>query len=230
MKENSKIYRCYQGYGDNMAIKDIIVPEGVEFYINRCDRGDSSTGKDRYDLLAVMPYSKEKMDIISSNSLITDTHKNIFDKYIIWQIRDISPIDSDFPITLVTPVIDEIYFKMTKVNDSKATEMMRKEGVIDHFFDPEYINDIQNIIDNNTDTIYYAKIHGISKDGYLDITYIHVKSVWNHEDEARIDRQNVELRNIFDNIISLQSNYSLVDKQEFDYALNEALLSLGVMF
>lgn len=229
MKENSKIYRCYQGYGDNMAIKDIIVPEGVEFYINRCDRGDGSTGKDRYDLLAVMPYSKEKMDIISSNSIIPDTHKNIFDKYIIWQIRDISPIDSDFPITLVAPVIDKIYFKMTKVNDSKATEMMRKEGVIDHFFNPEYINDIQNIIDNNTDTIYYAKIHGISKDGYLDITYIHVKSVWNHEDEARIDRQNVELRNIFDNT-SLQSNYSLVDKQEFDYALNEALLSLGVMF
>ena len=229
MKENSKIYRCYQGYGCTTAIKDIIVPEGVEFYINRCDRSNSSLDKDRYDLLAVMPYSKEKMDIISSNSLITDTHKNIFDKYIIWQIRDISPIDSDFPITLVAPVIDGIYFKMTKVNDSKATEMMRKEGVIDHFFDPEYINDIQNIIDNNTDTIYYAKIHGISKDGYLDITYIHVKSAWNHEDEARIDRQDVELRNIFDNT-SLQSNYSLVDKQEFDYALNETLLSLGVMF
>lgn len=229
MKENSKIYRCYQGYGDNMAIKDIIVPEGVVFYVNRHDRDDSSLDKDRYDLLAVMPYSKEKMGIISSNTLITDAYENIFDKYIIWQIRDIIPIDSDFPITLVAPVIDEIYFKMTKVNDSKATEMMRKEGVIDHFFDPEYINDIQNIIIDNTDTIYYAKIHGISECGYLDITYIHVKNSWNHEDEARIDRQNVELRNIFDNT-SLQSNYSLVDKQEFDYALNEALLSLGVMF
>ena len=30
MKENSKIYKCYQGYGDNMVIKDIIVPEGGE--------------------------------------------------------------------------------------------------------------------------------------------------------------------------------------------------------
>ena len=229
MKENSKIYRCYQGYGDNMAIKDIIVPEGVVFYVNRHDRDDSSLDKDRYDLLAVIPYSEEKMDIISSNTLITDTYKNIFDKYIIWQIRDIIPIDSDFPITLVAPVIDEIYFKMTKVNDSKASEMMRKEGIIDHFFDSEYINDIQNIIIDNTDTIYYAKIHGISERGYLDITYIQVKNSWNHEDEARIDRQNVELRNIFDNT-SLQSNYSLVDKQEFDYALNEALLSLGVMF
>ena len=228
MKENSKTYRCYQGYGDNMAIKDIIVPEGVVFYVNRHDRDDSSLDKDRYDLLAVMSYSKEKMGIISSNTLITDAYENIFDKYIIWQIRDIIPIDSDFPITLVAPVIDEIYFKMTKVNDSKATEMMRKEGVIDHFFDPEYINDIQNIIIDNTDTIYYAKIHGISERGYLDITYIHVKNSWNHEDEARIDRQNVELRNIFDNISQL--NYSLVDKQEFDYALNEALLSLDVMF
>lgn len=228
MKENSKTYRCYQGYGDNMAIKDIIVPEGVVFYVNRHDRDDSSLDKDRYDLLAVMSYSKEKMGIISSNTLITDAYENIFDKYIIWQIRDIIPIDSDFPITLVAPVIDEIYFKMTKVNDSKATEMMRKEGVIDHFFDPEYINDIQNIIIDNTDTIYYAKIHGISERGYLDITYIHVKNSWNHEDEARIDRQNVELRNIFDNISQL--NYSLIDKQEFDYALNEGLLSLGVMF
>ena len=228
MKENSKTYRCYQGYGDNMAIKDIIVPEGVVFYVNRHDCDDSSLDKDRYDLLAVMPYSKEKMGIIFSNSLITDAYENIFDKYIIWQIRDIIPIDSDFPITLVAPVIDEIYFKMTKVNDSKATEMMRKEGIIDHFFDPEYINDIQNIIDNNTDTIYYAKIHGISERGYLDITYIHVKNSWNHEDEAGIDRQNVELLNVFDNISQL--NYSLVDKQEFDYALNEALLSLGVMF
>ena len=229
MKENSKIYRCYQGYGDNMAIKDIIVPESVVFYVNRHDRDDSSLDKDRYDLLTVMPYSKEKMGIISSNTLITDAHENIFDKYIIWQIRDIIPIDSDFPITLVAPVIDEIYFKMTKVNDSKATEMMRKEGIIDHFFDSEYMNDIQNIIIDNTDTIYYAKIHGISERGYLDITYIQVKNSWNHEDEARIDRQNVELRNVFDNT-SLQSNYSLVDKQEFDYALNEALLSLGVMF
>ena len=228
MKENSKTYRCYQGYGDNMAIKDIIVPEGVVFYVNRHDRDDSSLDKDRYDLLAVMSYSKEKMGIISSNTLITDAYENIFDKYIIWQIRDIIPIDSDFPMTLVAPVIDEIYFKMTKVNDSKATEMMRKEGVIDHFFDPEYINDIQNIIIDNTDTIYYAKIHGISERGYLDITYIHVKNSWNHEDEARIDRQNVELRNIFDNISQL--NYSLIDKQEFDYALNEGLLSLGVMF
>ena len=229
MKENSKIYRCYQGYGDNMAIKDIIVPEGVVFYVNRHDRDDSSLDKDRYDLLAVIPYSEEKKDIISSNSLITDAYKNIFDKYIIWQIRDIIPIDSDFPITLVAPVIDEIYFKMTKVNDSKASEVMRKEGIIDHFFDSEYMNDIQNIIIDNTDTIYYAKIHGISERGYLDITYIQVKNSWNHEDEARIDRQNVELRNIFDNT-SLQSNYSLVDEQEFDYALNEALLSLGVMF
>ena len=229
MKENSKIYRCYQGYGDNMAIKDIIVPEGVVFYVNRHDRDDSSLDKDRYDLLTVMPYSKEKMGIISSNTLITDAYENIFDKYIIWQIRDILPIDSDFPTTLVAPVIDEIYFKMTKVNDRKATEMMRKEGIIDHFFDSEYMNDIQNIIIDNTDTIYYAKIHGISERGYLDITYIQVKNSWNHEDEARIDRQNVELRNIFDNT-SLQSNYSLVDKQEFDYALNEALLSLGVMF
>lgn len=228
MKENSKIYRCYQEYGDNMAIKDIIVPEGVVFYVNRHDRDDSSLDKDRYDLLAVIPYSEEKMDIISSNTLITDAYKNIFDKYIIWQIRDIIPIDSDFPITLVAPVIDEIYFKMTKVNDSKATEMMRKEGIIDHFFDSEYMNDIQNIIIDNTDTIYYAKIHGISECGYLDITYIHVKNSWNHEDEARIDRQNVELRNVFDNISQL--NYSLIDKQEFDYALNEALLSLGVMF
>ena len=229
MKENSKIYKCYQGYGDNMAIKDIIVPEGVVFYVNRHDRDDSSLDKDRYDLLAVMPYSEEKKDIISSNTLITDAFKNIFDKYIIWQILDIIPIDSDFPITLVAPVIDEIYFKMTKVNDSKASEVMRKEGIIDHFFDSEYMNDIQNIIIDNTDTIYYAKIHGISERGYLDITYIQVKNSWNHEDEARIDRQNVELRNIFDNT-SLQSNYSLVDKQEFDYALNEALLSLGVMF
>ena len=229
MKENSKIYKCYQGYGDNMAIKDTIVPEGVVFYVNRHDRDDSSLDKDRYDLLAVIPYSEEKKDIISSTTLITDAYKNIFDKYIIWQIRDIIPIDSDFPITLVAPVIDEIYFKMTKVNDSKATEVMRKEGIIDHFFDSEYMNDIQNIIIDNTDTIYYAKIHGISERGYLDITYIQVKNSWNHEDEARIDRQNVELRNIFDNT-SLQSNYSLVDKQEFDYALNEALLSLGVMF
>lgn len=228
MKENSKIYKCYQGYGDNMAIKDIIVPENVEFYASRHDRDDNSLDKDRYDLLAVIPYDEEKMNIISDN-IIFDTCVNIFDKYIIWQIRDIIPIDSDFPITLVAPVIDEIYFKMTKVNDSKATEMMRKEGVIDHFFDPEYINDIQNIIIDNTDTIYYAKIHGISERGYLDITYIHVKNSWNHEDEAGIDRQNVELRNVFDNT-SLQSNYSLVDKQEFDYALNEALLSLGVMF
>ena len=228
MKENSKIYKCYQGYGDNMSIKDIIVPEGVVFYVNRHDRDDSSLDKDRYDLLAVIPYSKEKMGIISSNTLITDAYENIFDKYIIWQIRDIIPIDSDFPITLVAPVIDEIYFKMTKVNDSKATETMRKEGVIDHFFDPEYINDIQNIIIDNTDTIYYAKIHGISERGYLDITYIHVKNSWNHEDEAGMDRQNVELRNVFDNISQL--NYSLIDKQEFDYALNEALLSLGVMF
>ena len=229
MKENSKIYRCYQGYGDNMAIKDIIVPEGVVFYVNRHDRDDSSLDKDRYDLLAVIPYSEEKKDIISSNSLITDAYKNIFDKYILWQIRDIIPIDSDFPITLVAPVIDEIYFKMTKVNDSKASEVMRKEGIIDHFFDSEYMNDIQNIIIDNTDTIYYAKIHGISERGYLDITYIQVKNSWNHEDEVRIDRQNVELCNIFDNT-SLQSNYSLVDKQEFDYTLNEALLSLGVMF
>ena len=228
MKENSKTYRCYQGYGDNMAIKDIIVPEGVVFYVNRHDRDDSSLDKDRYDLLAVIPYSKEKMGIISSNTLITDAYENIFDKYIIWQIRDIIPIDSDFPITLVAPVIDEIYFKMTKVNDSKATEMMRKEGIIDHFFDSEYMNDIQNIIIDNTDTIYYAKIHGISERGYLDITYIHVKNSWNHEDEAGIDRQNVELRNVFDNMSQL--NYSLIDKQEFDYALNEGLLSLGVMF
>ena len=228
MKENSKTYRCYQGYGDNMAIKDIIVPEGVVFYVNRHDRDDSSLDKDRYDLLAVIPYSKEKMGIISSNTLITDAYENIFDKYIIWQIRDIIPIDSDFPITLVAPVIDEIYFKMTKVNDSKATEMMRKEGIIDHFFDSEYMNDIQNIIIDNTDTIYYAKIHGISERGYLDITYIHVKNSWNHEDEAKIDRQNVELRNVFDNMSQL--NYSLIDKQEFDYALNEGLLSLGVMF
>ena len=228
MKENSKIYKCYQGYGDNMSIKDIIVPEGVVFYVNRHGRDDSSLDKDRYDLLAVMPYSKEKMGIISSNTLITDAYENIFDKYIIWQIRDTSPIDSDFPITLVAPVIDEIYFKMTKVNDSKATEMMRKEGVIDHFFDSEYMNDIQNIIIDNTDTIYYAKIHGISECGYLDITYIHVNNSWNHEDVAGIDRQNVELRNVFDN--TSQLNYSLIDKQEFDYALNEGLLSLGVMF
>lgn len=228
MKENSKIYKCYQGYGDNMTIKDIIVPEGVVFYVNRHDRDDSSLDKDRYDLLVVMPYSKEKMGIISSNTLITDAYENIFDKYIIWRIRDIIPIDSDFPITLVAPVIDEIYFKMTKVNDSKATEVMRKEGIIDHFFDSEYINDIQNIIIDNTDTIYYAKIHGISECGYLDITYIHVKNSWNHEDEARIDRQNVELRNIFDKTI--QSKYSLIDEQEFDYALNDSLLRLGVMF
>ena len=229
MKENSKIYRCYQGYGDNMAIKDIIVPASVVFYVNRHDRDDSSIDKDRYDLLAVMPYSKEKMDIISSNTLITDAYEHIFDKYIIWQIRDIIPIDSDLPITFTAPAMDEIYFKMTHVNNSKITELLNEKHLIGRLGDPEYLNDVQNIIDNNTDTIYYAKIHGISERGYLDITYIQVKNSWNHEDEARIDRQNVELRNVFDNT-SLQSNYSLVDKQEFDYALNEALLSLGVMF
>ena len=228
MKENSKIYRCWQGYGDNKAIKDIIVPEGVVFYVNRHDRDDSSLDKDRYDLLAVMPYSKEKMGIISSNTLITDAYENIFDKYIIWQIRDIIPIDSDLPITFTAPVMDEIYFKMTHTNGSKITELLNEKHLIDRLGDPEYINDIQNIIDDNTDTIYYAKIHGISECGYLDITYIHVKNSWNHEDEAGIDRQNVELRNVFDNIS--QSKHSLIDEQEFDYALNEALLSLGVMF
>ena len=227
MKENNKSYRLYQGYGNNMALKTITVPENVEFYASRHDRDDSSVDKDRYDLLAVIPYDEEKMNIISDN-IIFDTLVNIFDKYIVWQIRDISPIDSDFPITLIAPVIDEIYFKMTKVNDNKVNEMMRKEGIIGHLFDPEYDNIIQNIIIDNTDTIYYAKIHGISECGYLDITYIHVKSAWNHEDEARMDRQNVELRNVFDN--TSQLNYSLIDKQEFDYALNEALLSLGVMF
>lgn len=227
MKENSKIYRCYQGYGNNMAIKDIIVPEGVEFYINRHDRDDSSLDKDRYDLLAVIPYSKKKLDIISSNTLITDAYEHIFDKYIIWQIRDIIPIDSDLPITLTVPVMDEIYFKMTHVNSSKVTELM-KGYLFDRLKDPESINDIQNIIDDNTDTIYYAKINGINENGYLDITYIHVKNAWSHEDEAYINRRNVELCNIFD--IMSQSKYSLIDPQEFDYALNEALLSLGIMF
>lgn len=228
MKENSKIYRCYQGYGDNMAIKDIIVPEGVVFYVNRHDRDDSSLDKDRYDLLAVMPYSEEKMDIISSNTLVTDAYEHIFDKYIIWQIRDIIPIDSDLPITFTAPVMDEIYFKMTHTNGSKITELLNEKQLIGRLGDPEYINDIQNIIDNNTDTIYYAKIHGISECGYLDITYIQVKNAWNHEDEAYISRKNVELRGVFDNIS--QSKHSLIDEQEFDYALNEALLSLGVMF
>ena len=228
MKENSKIYRCYQGYGNNMAIKNIIVPEGVEFYINRHDRDDSSLDKDRYDLLAVIPYSKKKLDIISSNTLITDVYEHIFDKYIIWQIQDIIPIDSDLPITLTVPVMDEIYFKMTQVNSSKITELMNKGYLFDRLRDSESINDIQSIIDDNTDTIYYAKINGINENGYLDITYIHVKNAWSHEDEAYINRRNVELRNIFDNIT--QSKHSLIDPQEFDYALNEALLSLGIMF
>ena len=229
MKENSKTYRCYQGYGDNMVIKDIIVPEGVEFYVNRHDRDDSSIDKDRYDLLAVTPYDEEKMNIISGNILITDTHKNLFDKYIVWQIRDISPIDSDFPITLIPPVMDKIYFKMTKVNDSKVTEAMRKEGITDHLFDPECLSAFQNRVNEEfTDPIYYAKIHGITENGYIDITYIYVKNAWNHEDEARMSRQNVELRNIFDEL--MQSNYSLIDEQEMDCALNETLLRLGVMF
>lgn len=229
MKENSKTYRFYQGYGDNMTIKDIIVPEGVVFYVNRHDRDDSSTDKDRYDLLAVIPYDEEKMNIISGNILITDTHKNLFDKYIVWQIRDIGPIDSDFPITLIPPVMDEIYFKMTKVNDSKVTEAMRKESIIDHLFDPACRSAFQNRVNEEfTDPIYYAKIHGVTENGYLDITYIYVKNAWNHEDEARMSRQNVELSNIFDEL--MQSNYSLIDEQEMDYALNETLLRLGVMF
>ena len=98
----------------------------VEFYASRHDRDDSSVDKDRYDLLAVIPYDEEKMNIISDN-IIFDTCINIFDKYIVWQIRDISPIDSDFPITLVAPVIDEIYFKMTKVKDIISTMNLNME-------------------------------------------------------------------------------------------------------
>lgn len=228
MKENSKIYRCYCGYGDNMVIKNITVPEGLEFYINRHDRDDSSIDKDRYDLLAVIPYSKEKMDIISGNNLIANTCENIFDKYIIWQIRDIIPIDSDFPITFTVPVIDEIYFKMTKMNN-RIMEMMHKERLLDCSNAPEQDGTIQNTInDEVNDVIYYAKIHGITENGYIDVTYNHVKNAWNGEDIAMITRESIEIRNIVTK--GLLSNYSLIDEQEFDYALNESLLRLGVMF
>lgn len=234
MKENSKSYRLYQGYGDNIVRKDITIPEGLEFYVNRLDRDDSSIDKDRYDLLAVVPYSKEKMDIISSNDLIAAVFENIFDKYIIWHIRDVIPIDPDFPITLTVPVIDEMYFKMTYINLEKITRLVHKLRLLKWLKDPksESDNDIQNIIDDNTDTIYYAKIHGITENGCLDITYNYIKNVWNFEDEPLIRREFVEIRNIFNNIFNavLQSTYLLVDKQEFDCALNGTLLSLGVMF
>lgn len=224
MKVNSKSYRFYQGYGDNMVIKNITVPSGVEFYVNRHDRDDSSIDKDRYDLLAVTPYNKEKMDIMSSNNLITDMPENIFDKYIIWQIQDVTPIDSDLPITLTVPVIDEIYFKMTKVNNNRITEMIHKEHLLACSDAPEQDDTLQNI----TDIIYYAKIHGVTENGKLDITYNHVKNAWNGEDEAMITRGLIEIHNAFDELMQL--NYSLVDEQEFDYALNESLLRLGVMF
>ena len=211
-----------------MTLKTITVPENIEFYVSRHDRDDSSVDKDRYDLLAVIPYDKEKMNIISDN-IIFDTHINIFDKYIVWQIRDISPIDSDFPITLIIPTIDEIYFKMTKVNDSKVTEAMRKEGIVDHLLDPECRNAFQNRVNEEfTGPIYYAKVHGITENGYIDVTYNYVKNTWDFSDEMLIRREIIDIRNIFDKTI--QSKYSLIDKQEFDYALNESLLRLGIMF
>ena len=230
MKENNKSYKLYQGYGNNMTLKTITVPENIEFYASRHDRDDSSVDKDRYDLLAVIPYDEEKMNIISDN-IIFDTLINIFDKYIVWQIRDISPIDSDFPITLIAPVIDEIYFKMTKVNDDKLTEALRKENIVeyDHLFDPEYRSAFQNRVNEEfTDPIYYAKIHGITENGYIDVTYNYVKNTWDFSDEMLIRRQIIAIRNIFDKTI--QSKYSLIDKQEFDCALNDSLLRLGVMF
>ena len=59
-------------------------------------------------------------------------------------------------------------------------------------------------------------------------SYNYVKNTWDFSDEMLIRRQIIDIRNIFDNII--QAKYSLVDKQEFDCALNDSLLRLGVMF
>ena len=103
-------------------------------------------------------------------------------------------------------------------------EALHKEHLLACNDTPEQDNTLQNM----TDVIYYAKIHGITENGKLDITYNHVKNAWSGEDEAMIIRGLIETHNIFDELMQL--NYSLVDEQEFDYALNESLLRLGVMF
>lgn len=215
----------------------IDVPEGIIFHLTMGHVWSSEEDRDTYNFAAIIPYSKTIKEFIVFQKDLLSAYDcnvyNILDKYLVWLLKDATPIEKEFPFTLEEPQVEPLYIKELSIDFDKKAKLIW--DILQKYRDAhdgrypdgnEYLNIERRCEIDSSSTSSYIKVNNLNGFSTVDVTRIIAdnKQLPGCSITGGIIRQYLEYPDI------VNMSHVLIDEEEFNNALSMALQEINVMF
>lgn len=229
-----KIWRfAYESCENKLLIPDNIKLYCVDYHRNeperKCEKISIKLGRDIFNetYITIMPYTDELWNLSNNKDQTNNLSVfNVNNKYIIWLIEQIFPLDDEFPYMKEEPIFPITYLqyrtKRVEFNKTVYMKYLNELNSMDLTEDER----VRKIGDKYLPIYEYVKIHGFNEQykGNLDITRVTVKSWIDGSEYLSIRKESTDIKNVLNE--KLDESLEYIDETTYNNSFNETVNKL----